>query len=104
MQTIWAAYAGFQQKDKGSIEVGKPADLDIVSGDPLTTPPAQLADLQTEITILAARSPTSDQIAAHPADNRVDNASVDAAQPISAPRSEAPRCRSCRLLSPEGAG
>ena len=31
MQTIWAAFAGFQEKDKGSIEVGKLADLVVVS-------------------------------------------------------------------------
>jgi len=52
MQTIWAAFAGFQEKDKGSIEVGKLADFAVVATDPLTAPPAQLADMQTDITIL----------------------------------------------------
>jgi len=52
MQTIWAAFAGFQEKDKGSIEVGKLADLVVVSGDPLTLPHAQLADVQTDLTVL----------------------------------------------------
>src|SRR5262249_46223962 len=52
MQTTWAAFAGFQEKVKGSIEVGKLADLTVVSADPLTTPPARLADIQTDITIL----------------------------------------------------
>jgi len=52
MQTIWAAFAGFQEKDKGSIEVGKLADLAVVSADPLTLPPAQLADVQTDLTVL----------------------------------------------------
>jgi hypothetical protein len=52
MQTIWAAFAGFQEKDKGSIEIGKLADLTVVAADPLTAPPAQLANIQTDITIL----------------------------------------------------
>jgi predicted amidohydrolase YtcJ len=52
MQTIWAALAGFQEKDKGSIEVGKLADLTVVSADPLTAPRARLAEIQTDITIL----------------------------------------------------
>lgn len=52
MQTVWAAFAGFQEKDKGTIEVGKLADLTIVSHDPLTAPRTQLADIQTDITVL----------------------------------------------------
>lgn len=52
MQTMWAAFAGFQEKDKGSIEVGKLADLVVVSSDPLTAPRAQLGDIQTDITLL----------------------------------------------------
>lgn len=52
MQTIWAAFAGFQEKDKGSIEVGKLADLVVVSADPLTVSHDRLADIQTDITIV----------------------------------------------------
>jgi len=52
MQTAWAAFAGFEEKDKGSIEAGKLADLAVVSTDPLTAPHAQLADIQTDITVL----------------------------------------------------
>ncbi|HEY7285444.1 MAG TPA: amidohydrolase [Vicinamibacterales bacterium] len=52
MQTVWAAFAGFQEKDKGSIEVGKLADLVVVSSDPLTAPHEQLADIKTDITVL----------------------------------------------------
>jgi hypothetical protein len=52
MQTIWAAFAGFQEKDKGSIEVGKLADLAAVSSDPLTAPHEQLVDIKTDITVL----------------------------------------------------
>lgn len=52
MQTIWAAFAGFQDNDKGSIEIGKLADLVIVSGDPLTASHDRLADMQTDVTIV----------------------------------------------------
>ena len=52
MQTIWAAFAGFQEKEKGTIEVGKLADLTVVSADPLTAPRADLADIRSDITIL----------------------------------------------------
>jgi predicted amidohydrolase YtcJ len=52
MQTIWAAFAGFQERDKGSIEVGKLADLVVVSADPLTVSHDRLADIQTDITII----------------------------------------------------
>jgi len=52
MQTIWAAFAGFQEKDKGSIEVGKLADLVVVSSDPLAVPHEHLADIKTDITVL----------------------------------------------------
>jgi hypothetical protein len=52
MQTIWAAFAGFQEKDKGSIEVGKLADLVVVSADPLTISHDHLADIQADVTII----------------------------------------------------
>ncbi len=52
MQTMWAAFAGFQEKDKGSIEIGKLADLVVVSADPLTVSHDRLADIQTDITVV----------------------------------------------------
>ena len=52
MQTIWAAFAGFQEKDKGSIEVGKLADLVVVSDNPLTIARDRLGQIQTDITVV----------------------------------------------------
>jgi predicted amidohydrolase YtcJ len=52
MQTTWAAFAGFQEKDKGSIEVGKLADLVVVSDNPLKIAPDRLAQIQTDLTVV----------------------------------------------------
>jgi predicted amidohydrolase YtcJ len=52
MFTIWAAYAGFEEKVKGSIEVGKLADLVVLSGDPLTVPEEKLTELHADIVVL----------------------------------------------------
>ena len=53
--TIGAAYAEFQERAKGSITVGKLADLVILSGDPFATPPAELRNLSVETTIVGGR-------------------------------------------------
>ena len=55
MQTIWAAFAGFQEKDKGSIEVGKLADLVVVSENPLKIAAERLGQVQTDITVIDGR-------------------------------------------------
>jgi predicted amidohydrolase YtcJ len=52
LQTIWAAFAGFQEKEKESIEPGKLADLVVVSADPLTVPSDRLGDIQTDLVVL----------------------------------------------------
>ena len=55
-QTIWSAYQHFEDDRKGSIEVGKLADLVILSDNPLTIAPHQLASLQVLETIKEGRS------------------------------------------------
>jgi predicted amidohydrolase YtcJ len=55
LQTIWAAFAGFQEKDKGSIEVGKLADLVVVSENPLKIAADRLGQIQTDITVIDGR-------------------------------------------------
>lgn len=52
MTTINAAYIGFEEKKKGSIEVGKLADLAILTGDFLTVPEDQLMTLKAYMTIV----------------------------------------------------
>ena len=54
-QTIWAAMAGFQEDSIGSIEVGKLADLVVVSQDVLDISPEQIKDTVVEMTIVDGR-------------------------------------------------
>ncbi|OBI80553.1 amidohydrolase [Mycobacterium asiaticum] len=54
-QTIDAAWQLFADDAIGSLEVGKYADLVILSADPRTVPPEQIADLEIRATYLAGR-------------------------------------------------
>ena len=49
--TIWPAYQSFEEDQKGSIEVGKLADLVILSGDPTAGDPETLDRLVVTETI-----------------------------------------------------
>jgi hypothetical protein len=55
MYTTNAAYAAFEEKDKGTIEPGKLADLVVLSQDPLRVPPAKLRDIQVEMTMVGGK-------------------------------------------------
>ncbi|HET9889171.1 MAG TPA: amidohydrolase [Mycobacterium sp.] len=54
-QTIDAAWQLFSDDVIGSLEVGKYADLVVLSADPRTVPPEQIADLEVRATYLAGR-------------------------------------------------
>lgn len=54
--TIWAAYQHFEETTKGSIEVGKVADLVILSDNPLTAEKAKLGDIKIVETIKNGKS------------------------------------------------
>jgi predicted amidohydrolase YtcJ len=49
--TIWPAWQHFEEDDKGSIEQGKRADLVILSDNPMTVEPDNLAKLKVRVTI-----------------------------------------------------
>jgi hypothetical protein len=52
MTTINPAFLGFEETKKGSIEVGKLADVVVLTGDFLTVPEDQIKDLQSFVTIV----------------------------------------------------
>lgn len=52
MFTIWAAYAAFEEKLKGSIEVGKLADLTVLSADIMKIPEADILKTRCVITVI----------------------------------------------------
>ncbi len=54
-QTIDAAWQLFADDVVGSLEVGKYADMVVLSADPRTVPPEQIADLEVRATFLAGR-------------------------------------------------
>jgi len=52
MFTIWPAFASFQEKDKGSIEVGKLADFTVLSQDIMKIPMPEILKTRSEATII----------------------------------------------------
>src|SRR6266852_5924473 len=52
MFTIWPAFAAFEEKEKGSIEVGKLADFTVLSQDIMKIPVPDILKARTEITIV----------------------------------------------------
>jgi predicted amidohydrolase YtcJ len=49
--TLGSAYASFDEKQKGTLEVGKLADLAVLSDDPLSVDPDSIKDIKVEKTI-----------------------------------------------------
>ncbi len=52
MFTIWAAYAAFEEDIRGSLEVGKLADLTVFSSNIMTVPEEEILGAETVMTIV----------------------------------------------------
>lgn len=52
MFTAWAAYAAFEEKQRGSIEVGKWADLTVLSADIMQIPEAEILKTRCVMTVI----------------------------------------------------
>jgi predicted amidohydrolase YtcJ len=52
MFTAWPAFAAFEEKDKGSIEVGKLADLTVLSKDIMKVPEPEILTTTCEMTVI----------------------------------------------------
>jgi predicted amidohydrolase YtcJ len=52
MYSVDAAYSSGEEEIKGSIEVGKLADLTVLSNDPLTVPTDEIKDIPVEMTVI----------------------------------------------------
>src|SRR5881396_2573458 len=55
MFTTWPAYAAFEEKDKGSIEVGKLADFTVLSQDIMKIPETEILETRNEMTVIGGR-------------------------------------------------
>ncbi len=53
--TLGAAYAAFQEKEKGTISPGKLADVVVLSDDLFRIPPERIKDVRVEITLVGGR-------------------------------------------------
>lgn len=53
--TIWAAYLQFAEKERGSIEPGKLADMVVIDRDYLTCPEAEIREIQPLMTVVDGR-------------------------------------------------
>lgn len=53
--TLGGAALTFEEKDKGSIAVGKLADLAALSADPLTCDPGEIAGIESQLTVVDGR-------------------------------------------------
>lgn len=52
MFTLWPAYAAFEEKERGSIEVGKLADLTVLSADIMKIPEPEILNTRCTMTII----------------------------------------------------
>ena len=52
MHTTTASWVGFEENDKGTLEVGKLADIAVLAEDPFEIAPEKIKDLKVEMTLV----------------------------------------------------
>jgi len=65
MYTVNAAYASFEEDEKGSIEIGKRADFTILSADPYEVSAETIKDVKVVMTIVDGKTPIEDPSTSH---------------------------------------
>ena len=53
--TTYAAFQAFEERHKGSLEVGKLADMVVLSANPLTVDPVEIKDIEVLATIVGGK-------------------------------------------------
>ncbi|HCT45532.1 MAG TPA: amidohydrolase, partial [Phycisphaerales bacterium] len=54
--TLWAAYAAFEEDQKGSLEKGKLADFIVIDRDIMTCPPADIPATRVLRTVIGGET------------------------------------------------
>ena len=52
MHTTTASWVGFEENDKGTLEVGKLADIAVLAEDPFAVQPEKIRELKVEMTMV----------------------------------------------------
>jgi predicted amidohydrolase YtcJ len=52
MFTLWPAFASFEEKERGTIDVGKVADFTVLSADIMEIPEAEILKTQCVMTVI----------------------------------------------------
>jgi hypothetical protein len=52
MHTTTASWVGFEENDKGTLQVGKLADIAVLGEDPFEIQPERIKDLKVEMTLV----------------------------------------------------
>ncbi|HSH39489.1 MAG TPA: amidohydrolase family protein, partial [Chthoniobacterales bacterium] len=52
MFTVWPAFAAFEEKERGTIETGKLADLTVLSADIMKIPEAEILKTRCVMTVI----------------------------------------------------
>ncbi len=53
--TLWAAWQHYEDDRKGSLTVGKLADMTLLDADPMTVDPGKLAEIKVQATYKEGR-------------------------------------------------